>query len=325
MLAAVLCSCLAFSRIGARPTLSAAHRSARLTHQLPSTAQGPTMVLDAPSLAIASTVPSLLGLWKRDYTVSYGYGGAMAWAGALSIARGAAAASPLALAHAILYVAYGVRLSLFLLYRETQIPLFAELRERIEARAPEGSRLKRLPFCFSVSGLYFSMAAPIKLTEALGAAPAAHAAAVGALIGVGYVGMVIAALGDLQKTLAKARGAGLVTGGLFTRLRHPNYTGESLLWLASTLAGVVAAFGGGLPRATTAVWTALSLVGCAGIEFVLAQATENLESKQLEKYGFSPAYEQWVRRSWSGFERPSFMRRPKKPTLPGDATTAGAA
>ena len=183
--------------------------------------------LDAQSLAVACALPTLLGLWKREYTVSYGYGGAMLWAGALALARAAADQSPLALAHAGLYIAYGLRLVLFLLYRELRIAYFRELRERVESRAPKGSRLRRLPFCLSVAALYFGMAAPLRLTQALGGTPASPfvASAIGALIGAGYVGWAVATLGDLQKTLAKARGAGLVTSGLYAKLRHPNYTG----------------------------------------------------------------------------------------------------
>lgn len=277
-------------------------------------------LVDAPSLALACAVPSLLGLWKREYTVSYGYGGAMACAGALSIARGAASASPLALAHALLYVAYGLRLSLFLLYRESRIPFFRQMRERIETLAPKGSRFKRLPFCLSCAGLYFCMAAPLKLTEAVDCSSMAAALPVGLLIFAGYVGLGVAALGDLQKTLAKARGEDLVTRGLFARLRHPNYTGEAVLWLASTLAALAAVAGGGqLPSLLTAGWAALSLVGCAGIQGVLAQATSSLERRQRDRYGHTAPYEEWQRRAWVGITLPA------KPAAEAADQAAGAA
>ena len=44
------------------------------------------------------------------------------------------------------------------------------------------------------------------------------------------------------------------------------------------------------------VWLAASVVGWAGIMFVLAQATASLEKKQAERDGV----EAWRERSWGG-------------------------
>ncbi|KAJ1630333.1 hypothetical protein T492DRAFT_1003740 [Pavlovales sp. CCMP2436] len=270
----------------------------------------PTMTLvDTRGLALAAVIPSALGLWKREYTVSYGYGGAMLASGCLSLANGAASASPIALAHALLYVCYGARLVLFLLYRELNIPYFNKVRDRIEERAPEGSRYKRLPFCLSCAFLYFCMAAPLKLTESVGVGAAGSS--VKLLLAIAYGGFLVASIGDLQKSVAKARGVGLVTSGLFARLRHPNYTGEAALWLASALAGIAAA--ASMLSLSTAAWALASAIGCAGIQFVLAQATTGLERRQREKYAmlrsrtsnadsveYEYAYEAWLHRSWAG-------------------------
>jgi len=141
------------------------------------------------------------------------------------------------------------------------------------------------------SVLYFLMAQPLRITLAGGAEGKAAAAAVA----LAFVGFAVAALGDLQKSLTKAiRGSDhLVTGGIFRFLRHPNYTGEVFGWTASTVAAFCT---GGAPVGLVA-----AALGWVGIMFVLAgEASIGLEKKQKDKYGGTPEYESWVKRSWAG-------------------------
>jgi len=121
------------------------------------------------------------------------------------------------------------------------------------------------------------------------------------LIGCMYFGWALASLGDLQKTFVKARDGAdtLVNSGLYAYLRHPNYTGEMLMWTSSFAAAVVTAFAT-KSWAVAGPWLALAALGVAGINFVLLQATAGLEKKQLEKYGDDESYKKWVKTSWSG-------------------------
>jgi hypothetical protein len=83
----------------------------------------------------------------------------------------------------------------------------------------------------------------------------------------------------------------------------------------STLAAAAAALGGGgAGRLATVGWLGASAVGCAGIQFVLAQATTGLERRQRDKYGVNPDYEQWARRAWPG---PMLTRIPARPSSDG--------
>jgi steroid 5-alpha reductase family enzyme len=253
------------------------------------------------SLAAASSIPTLLGFWKSEYGVSYAYGSAMALCGGLYLGK---ASTPLAAAHAACLISYGVRLNFFLLYRELFIPRFVEFREKVEQRAVDrGSRLARTPFLLSCSVLYFCMAAPLRLTAGLAPSPGAVGTTCWALVGLMYAGFGIAAVGDLTKTRVKAmRGKDiLVTQGIFRYLRHPNYTGELLLWTASAaLAGLCALAGSGQGRLFKVGYSAASVVGAAGIAFVLMSATRNLEKRQAERCGETDDYEEWVATSWSG-------------------------
>uniref|UniRef100_A0A7S1I9S9 Steroid 5-alpha reductase C-terminal domain-containing protein n=1 Tax=Eutreptiella gymnastica TaxID=73025 RepID=A0A7S1I9S9_9EUGL len=250
-------------------------------------------------------LPPCLGFWKSEYTVSYGYGTATALS-ALAIYTSAAhfGCAPLALAHCILIILYGVRLNLYLLYRETCIPKFRLFRERIEERATQrGPRLARAPFVVSCGFLYMGLVAPLMLSASWASLSAGHPMTIifQALIGLAYLGFAIASFGDLQKSYAKSKNPGLVTGGIYSWLRHPNYTGEQLMWTASFLAGALAYFSAQAFTLAQGAYLLVSLLGCVGINFVLAQATAQLEKRQAEKYGNDDEYKSWIGSSWAGF------------------------
>ena len=256
----------------------------------------------AGTVAAACVIPSLVGLWRSEYGVSYAYGSAMAICGGLYLP---AARSYLAVTHAACLIAYGVRLNAFLLYRELCIPRFAEFRDKIEQRAVDrGNRLARAPFILACAFLYFCMAAPLRLTAELPASSGMLSKAAWLMIGTMYLGFGTAAIGDLLKAWVKAkRGQDcLVIEGIFRWLRHPNYTGEIVLWGANAALACLCTIskGGSMIMPHKLVGAAASLIGMAGISFVLMSATANLEKKQAEKYGSTSEYKEWVAKSWSG-------------------------
>ena len=236
------------------------------------------------NVGLSIALPSSLGFLKREYGVSYGYGGSIALvgllaykastnklallsapslrvalssgvAGLLQWARALSTAQALSLMHII----YGVRLCLFLSYRELKIPRFREMREKIEEQAPRGGRLARAPFILQCGLLYLWMSCPLfvlatlpaeKFLSPLASVTAAATSAslqgfcsaiVPLLLSVAGLGLALQIVGDTHKLLAKrADPDRLVTSGLFRFLRHPNYTGEHVLWGASSLAGCLA-------------------------------------------------------------------------------------
>lgn len=158
----------------------------------------PAIVLPTTStLFLACLLPTLLGFYKSEYGVSYGYGTAMASTSLLVLSSLATAAgmsllpssltpstvmpaiqtfltslkllaSKLPAFHAASLFFYGTRLNLFLLYRELCLPRFRAMRERIEVRAKkQGSRLKRTPFILSCAFLYYCMMCPLLVTSTL--------------------------------------------------------------------------------------------------------------------------------------------------------------
>lgn len=273
-----------------------------------------SMLPTVSTLAAAATVPTLAGYWKTEYGVSYAYGTAMAACGALMLPA-ATATGTLARWHAVVLVLYGVRLNLFLLYRELTIPRFRKFREKIEENTKKkGNRLARTPFVLGCSFLYLCMGAPLRLTAAAPVSGLSKSLLTVEVV-LMYLGFLVAALGDLQKTIVKAAKGenALVTGGLFRFLRHPNYTGEMLLWASSAAAAFTVAPAAlpTMPTLAAAGWLAASLVGFAGIAFVLVGAATSLEKKQEEKYGAGASgvgggpYETWVTGSWAGPTKPA--------------------
>lgn len=289
LLAAIIPHAIALRPIATRPPPHT--RSSHVTASLPPPAALPSL----PSLAAASILPTCLGFWKTGYAVSYGYGGAMLAAGALTLRCSVPA---LAQAHALALVFYGLRLNLFLLYRELALP--EEIHQMKKREASSADRLKRAPVILGCSALYYLMAAPLRISAV---APTSGPAAA-ALVACSFLGFGIAALGDTIKTYVKAKeGKGyLVTSGPFRYLRHPNYTGELFGWTASALLGALVALSQGASFARSVLpWLIGSAVGWVGILFVLAgEAAAGLEKKQKAKYGGTPKYEEWVQGSWAG-------------------------
>ena len=164
------------------------------------TAAVPVPLPPMHTILLACLLPTLLGFYKSEYGVSYGYGTSMAVSSYLILdAISQSAGLPLALSfvttkpetiitsltatanslrtllpsslpafHAFALFFYGTRLNIFLLYRELCLPRFRAMRERIEDRAKkQGSRLQRTPFLLSCTFLYFCMVCPVLVTTKL--------------------------------------------------------------------------------------------------------------------------------------------------------------
>lgn len=186
------------------------------------------------------------------------------------------------------------------------IQRFRQFVERIESRAP-ANRFKRFPFILGCAALYLGMVAPLVLTARYEAA--ASDAALGickACLGAAACGGLIEAIGDAQKSFYKSLSRDptvrWVDQGLFSVVRHPNYTGEQLLWVGS--------FGAGVACAAPSImscwgWMVGAVLGLLGIQFVLVQATTGLERRQQEAYGGSPEFQAYKGRTWGGFTFPA--------------------
>eukprot|EP00532_Pseudo-nitzschia_australis_P009392 CAMPEP_0168179152 /NCGR_PEP_ID=MMETSP0139_2-20121125/9653_1 /TAXON_ID=44445 /ORGANISM="Pseudo-nitzschia australis, Strain 10249 10 AB" /LENGTH=367 /DNA_ID=CAMNT_0008098887 /DNA_START=83 /DNA_END=1186 /DNA_ORIENTATION=- len=261
----------------------------------------PVQLLPGPFVA-AAVIPTCIGLWRTGFAVSFGYGGAMLVSGVVQLAgslRGPSEAMlPLKL-HAAIYVFYGARLCGFLFHRQKK-SLLGGMKRRDATLA---ERFKRLPIILGCSGLYYCMACcPMKI---LALDNPTTSVANAAALAIGFLGMLLAAVGDWYKSKIKARDGvnTLVTSGPFRYFRHPNYTGEMIGWTSLCLLTPALSCLGSSSNLRRMIPLLLSsIVGWAGIVFAVLglDATAGLEKKQREKYGGTPEYEAWVKTSWSG-------------------------
>lgn len=311
--------------------------------------------LPVKTILLSTLLPTCIGFYKYEYGVSYAYGTATSLTSFLmlrnflssSVALPSSLKVP-ALLHASALIFYGIRLNLFLLYRELFIPRFREFREKIEKRQTDREEeekedgesddstesssvtkeeekkssilstvkkrlMNRTPFIFSCSVLYQGLISPVYISI-LSAENNIMLCPISSmvyksLIGLTWFGFLLAAVGDLTKTVVKGgKEDYLVTNGVFRFFRHPNYTGEIISWSSSYLASlflVLTSFfssssssgvGYGVP-----LLVLLGFLGVSGMNFVLLNATKNLEKKQKEKYGDSDEYDKWIESSWCGF------------------------
>ena len=258
-----------------------------------------------------------MGFLKSEWTVSYGYGFATALS-ALSLILKQQHQLSLATIHAASLVFYGFRLNAFLFLRNRLSPRYREIGENIEKRSQERypTRISRAPFVLSCGLLYYGLYLPVLLTSKLASDTNAMNAAAGVgltalkiLVGVQWFGYVIAALGDLTKSYVKAsekNGKFLVTSGIFSFLRHPNFTGEVVSWTCNALCGAISAAYLLRSKFSLSILTQLGLstIGSAGIVSVLLRATSNLEERQLKDYGDTDKYKDWVKSTWCGWKLP---------------------
>lgn len=323
---------------------------------------------------IACSIPTCLGYYKSEYGVSYAYGLATSVSGYLifkkllsmsmkGVAGGAvgslaSALQSISLYHCASLVFYGVRLCIFLYIRTTISQRMKDMNKRIEQRAKDrGSRFARTPFLVNCSLLYFGLCTPLLLSSNLVQVVASTSSkslsatalpfqsfaitALKALVGIQWLGFVIAAWGDVTKTFVKKvlqkNENYLVTSGIFSVLRHPNYTGEMISWTCNNLVGLITSIMTVVLMFITknptknlgllGLYTALSLLGNVGIVFVLLQATKNLELRQEQEYGNDvddPNFEKfirWKQSSWGGLQLPTSEATPT--STPADSDDRG--
>ena len=269
-----------------------------------------------PLEVLTSFLPPAMGFWKSEWTVSYGYGFATALSALSLLSKQQPQRLSIATVQAAALVFYGFRLNAFLFFRNRLSPTYRDIGEKIEERSQErfATRISRTPFVFSCGLLYYGLYTPVLLTSKLVSDATAMKSAAGVgmsamklLVRLQWFGYVVAALGDLTKSYVKAsekNGKFLVTSGIFSILRHPNFSGEVLSWTCNSLCGTVAA--AYLLRSKFSLpilgYLGLSTIGWMGMLFVLLRATQNLEERQEKEHGATEKYKQWVKSTWSGWK-----------------------
>lgn len=239
-------------------------------------------------MLITALIACAIGFYKYVYFMSVGYGFAVAAISVVSLVlfRGSLTAGTFLFG--ILMIAYGLRLSGFLLYREFRNRGY---RNKVMKEVSGGSNELAIPIkivlWISVSILYVLQTSPFFFRLSAGAAD--NGALVAACV-ISACGIVLETTADLQKSAQKKVVPDMVaTKGLYAIVRCPNYLGEILFWTGM----FVGAFGAlkGIGE-----WI-MAILGYALIFYVMVDSARRLEKKQNRNYGAKEAYWEYTDRT----------------------------
>lgn len=236
-----------------------------------------------------------VGFYKFVYFLSIGYGFAVAGGGLaifiMYLLNPSATPIWLVLIQMILFIAYGVRLSGFLLVRELKNISFKKTDVAKDTLAKNNE--KKMPvfvlatIWVSVSVLYVAQVSPM-LFRYTNASADVIVPIIGVVISV--AGLILESIADNQKSAQKkVRPDMVATQGLYKLVRCPNYLGEIIFWTGIFVSGVTS-------YATVGQWiTAVLAYIC--IVFIMFNGAQRLEKRQMARYGANEEYNTYANKT----------------------------
>ncbi|MBS7262022.1 MAG: DUF1295 domain-containing protein [Eubacteriales bacterium] len=238
-------------------------------------------------ILIVCAAACAVGFKKFVYFLSIGYGFAIA-AGAITVTiitlvKGMAVGQEWFLfLQAALFLAYGVRLSGFLLVRELKSAGYRK------TMANEIKADKKMPIFvlatiwICVAVLYTAQLCPMFFRYYNGGNAGVY---VVPLIGVAVsvAGLILESIGDKQKSAQKTENPNMVaTKGLYKIVRCPNYFGEITFWTGIFISGIPVYRGVGQ-------WI-VAILAYICIFYIMINGAQRLDRRQEKRYGADPAY-----------------------------------
>ena len=242
-------------------------------------------------LAIVFVVLCAVGFYKFVYFLSIGYGFAVAGGGiaVFIMALVVRTEAPLwvLLVQAALFLAYGIRLSGFLLVREIKNAAYRKTLK--EATGNE----KKMPFfvlftiwvCVAI--LYTAQVSPM-LFRVTNNTTGVILPVIGFAVSV--FGLILESIADNQKSAQKKENPDMVaTKGLYKMCRCPNYLGEIIFWTGIFVCGINT-------YSTVGQWiTAIIAYIC--IVFIMFNGAQRLEKRQMARYGGNKEYNDYANKT----------------------------
>ncbi len=246
-------------------------------------------------LLAVCAVACAVGFYKFVYFLSIGYGFAIAAGGVAVLVMWLVnpSATPLwiVLIQTALFVAYGARLSGFLLVRELKNVTFKKTDVAKDTLAKNGE--KKMPvFVLAtiwvfVSVLYVAQVSPM-LFRYDNAATDYVVPCIGFAISV--LGLVLESIADKQKSAQKkARPDMVATKGLYRICRCPNYLGEITFWTGVFVSGITAYQGAGQ-------WI-VAVLAYIAIVYIMFNGAQRLEKRQMARYGENEEYNAYANKT----------------------------
>jgi len=255
-----------------------------------------------PALWLVGFLPVCLGFINPVYSFSVGYGYSIALMSAslLLAAHGVNGLTLPVWLHLYGGLAYGLRLGTFLYYRSIK---WADWGKRA-SNAPEAKPMsapQRAGMFVGIALFYACMSCPM-MWHLQHPEPAFSAFSLVGYLGLAlqWTGLIIEGVADQQKFNFKAAPGNegkWCEEGLFATSRHPNYLGEIMFWLGTSVAGFPSmAMASTTVASTVGIWVPPAL-GVLGITSLMIRVSGTLDQKQESKYGENDEYKQYVERS----------------------------
>jgi len=246
-------------------------------------------------LLAVCAVMCAVGFYKFVYFLSIGYGFAVAGGGiaifVMYLINPSATPIWLVLVQMALFIAYGARLSGFLLVREFKNISFKKTDVAKDTLAKNNE--KKMPvfvmatIWICVSVLYVAQVSPM-LFRYTNASVDTIVPVIGFAISV--FGLILESIADNQKSAQKkVRPEMVAMQGLYKIVRCPNYLGEIIFWTGIFVSGVTT-------YATVGQWiTAILAYIC--IVYIMFNGAQRLEKRQMERYGDNEEYNTYANKT----------------------------
>ena len=241
-------------------------------------------------VAIVCAVLCAVGFYKFVYFLSIGYGFAVAGGGIAilitALVTGTEAPIWVLLVQAALFLAYGIRLSGFLLVREIKSTSYKKTFKEVSGEK-NPPIFVLISIWLSVTVLYTAQVSPMLFRVANDTT-----GIVLPIIGfvVSILGLVLESVADNQKSAQKKERPDMVaTKGLYRMCRCPNYLGEIIFWTGVFVSGIDA-------YATIGQWiTAILAYVC--IVYIMFNGAQRLEKRQIARYGNNEEYNTYANKT----------------------------
>lgn len=238
---------------------------------------------------VVSALCCCIGFKKYVYFLSVGYGFSVAGLGiayfVTALAKGYAW-NIIVLVQCALFVAYGARLSGFLILRELKNGNYRKVLQEVtkEGEKPMPFFVKAVIWIF-VSAMYVMQTCPVFYRLYNGGGGEIALPLAGAVISA--AGLILETASDRQKSAQKAVNPGMVaTQGLFKAVRCPNYLGEIIFWTGVLVSALDILSGAGQ-------WI-IAVLGYILIVFVMFNGAQRLDRRQEARYGKKKEYRSYA-------------------------------
>lgn len=238
-------------------------------------------------LFIVSLVGCCMGFKNYIWFLNVGYGGAVAVIGAAIIVMMCIGTLPfnvVSLLQCLLFIGYGLRLSLFTLIRDLKNKNYQKV-----VGAEFGTDMKfflKAIIWIYCGALYVAETSPAFFRLYNGSGYSVLQI-VGLVISVTAV--IIESTADKQKTEQKKENLNMVAmKGLYKMCRCPNYFGEILFWTGHVIGALDILKGG--------QWI-MALIAWVAIVFIMFNGAQRLEKRQNKRYGDKAEYWEYVNKT----------------------------